>query len=112
MSREYRHRDGIFLTVVTVQTAAKEGERRNPQGLYEMSVLTAIQLLRRMAVDAFFLFFCPVSVALPALYFQSSYSLTVTVNVPELPPFPLALIIASKLSSFIIFTSHSPSCSL
>lgn len=82
LSLEYRHQYGIFSTLLTVQTPVKEGERSNPQGLYEMSVLTAIQLLRRVAVNAFFLFFCPVLVAQPALYLQSSYSFTGTVIAP------------------------------
>lgn len=60
----------IFKTVLTVQTPAKEGEIRIPQGLNEMSVLTAAQLLPVP--------FCPVLVALPALYLQSSYRFTGT----------------------------------
>lgn len=47
--------------------------------------------------------FCPVLAALSAVYLQSSYSFTGTVNV--LPPF------FPPLSPSVISTSHSPSCS-
>lgn len=47
-----------------------------------MSVLTAIQLLRWVAVDAFVLFFCPLLIAQPALYLQSSSCLPGTLNAP------------------------------
>lgn len=66
----YMHWYCIFKTVLTVQTPAKEGEIRIPQGLNEMSVLTAAQLLPVP--------FCPVLVALPAIYLQSSYRFTGT----------------------------------
>lgn len=74
-----------------------------------MSVLTAIQLLRWVAVDAFVLFFCPLLIAQPALYLQSSSCLPGTLNAP---PTAFSFHYCLKLSPFVVYTSHSPSCSI